>query len=90
MRSVQSIARGILALHAGRRGSEIRAWDRLDADLDLTPLELVLVTLEIEQLARTPLSTDGLECVETVGDFFAFLSAALAEEDGSPILDCVA
>jgi hypothetical protein len=89
MRSIQSVARGILALHAGR-GREIRAWQRLEADLDLTPLELVLVTLEVEQLAQVELSTEGLEGVETVGDLFAFLSQALASEGSAPVLDRVA
>jgi acyl carrier protein len=90
MRSIQSVARGILALHAGRRGREIRAWHRLEADLDLTPLELVLVTLEIEQLAQVELSTEGLEAVETVGDLFAFLSQALARDGSVPALARVA
>jgi acyl carrier protein len=90
MRSIQSIARTILALHVGRRGREIRAWHRLGADLDLTPLELVLVTLEIEQRAQVELPTERLEAVETVGDLFAFLAQALAGRDRDRALDRVA
>jgi acyl carrier protein len=78
MKSIHSVARGILASHTGRSDRQIRAWHRLERDLDMTPLELVLVMLEVEQLARVELPAAGLENVETVGDLFAFLSYALA------------
>jgi acyl carrier protein len=83
MKAVHAVARAraVLARHSGRDSHQIRAWDRLEADLDLTPLEMVLVLVEVEEALGVELPAEGLEAVETVGDLFAFLSRSLANVD---------
>lgn len=90
MLSIQSVARGILALHASRSHRDIRAWHSLADDLQLSRGELILVALEVERLAGVELPTNELFAAETVGDFFVFLSRSLAYEDRLRVYERVA
>jgi hypothetical protein len=90
MPSIQSIARGILALHASRARRDIRAWHSLAGDLCLSRGELALVALEVERLAGVPLPLKELFATETVGDFFVFLARSLAYEDRLRVYERVA
>jgi hypothetical protein len=51
-------------------------WHSLNGDLHLTPLELVLVALEIQDVRHVEVPLDDLAKIETVGDFFMCLSKA--------------
>jgi acyl carrier protein len=51
-------------------------WHSLNGDLHLTPLELVIVALEIQDAGHVEVSPEELARVETVGDFFMCLSKA--------------
>lgn len=74
--SIHSIARNVLARHLRRDIRTIRMWHSLDRDLHLTPLELVIVALEVEEAGHVDVSLDELARIETVGDFFMCLSKA--------------
>jgi len=79
MRSVQAVARRVVARHAGRDHREIRAWQVLEGDLELTRFQVALVVREVAGVAGTELSFHGQGELETVGDLFAFLSRSLAD-----------
>jgi hypothetical protein len=74
---IHSIASDVLARHIRRDIRTVRMWHSLDRDLDLTPLELVLVALEIEESGHVHVSVEELATVETVGDLFMCLSKAV-------------
>jgi hypothetical protein len=70
--------RNTIARHAGRPASALHAHDRLEDDLDLTPLELVLIAIEVEEAAGSDIPVEGLASVETLGHLMRFFSRALS------------
>ena len=60
---------------------DIRAWNNLEHDLDLTSLDLVLLALDIEKALGIDLSADEIASLETVGDVFAFVARAVAGDE---------
>jgi acyl carrier protein len=66
------LVRRTIARHAGRHASALRPELRLDSDLDLTPLELVLIATELEEALGTEVPVEGLASVETVADLMRF------------------
>lgn len=68
----------VLAHHAGRKLSSIRPSHDLEADLNLTPLEVVLVALEVECAEDVNLDLEGLEEVKTVSELSAYLVRSVA------------
>jgi acyl carrier protein len=78
MKSVPARVRATLAQHLDCDPGRIHAWQHLEVDLDLTPLELILIALEIEDAEGIDLPVDALDAVTTVGDFQAFVSFAVA------------
>jgi acyl carrier protein len=85
----QLIRRTIIR-HTGLPASGLHARLRLDADLDLTPLELVLIALEIEEAVGMAISVDGLESVDTVADLMRYFRRALSAARHSGSLRSVA
>jgi acyl carrier protein len=85
MKCIHAVVRDVLARHArqGRRTGmdthDIRAYHDLKRDLGLTPLELVVLMLEVEERVETELPVEELAQVETVGDLFLFVVRAVAE-----------
>jgi len=77
MTSLSSVVRGLLARHLDRDPSTLHAWHSIERDLDLTPLELVLVAVEIEALEDVELDVEGLSTVERVSDLYAFFRRAV-------------
>jgi acyl carrier protein len=90
MKNVTGLIRGVLAHRAGRHPDDVRAWHNLERDLDLTPLELVLVTLEVEEAVDVELPAEELATLETVGDLFVFVTRAVADERRQQLLAHVA
>ncbi len=74
--SIHSVAHNVLARHVRHDIRSIRMWHSLDRDLHLTPLDLVIVALEVEEAGHVDVSLDDLARIETVGDFFMCLSKA--------------
>jgi len=70
--------RRTLAHYAGRPAKALHPRLRLEADLDLMPLELVLVATEIEEAVGMEVPVEGLASVETVADLMRFFRRALA------------
>jgi hypothetical protein len=77
MKSIHTDVREVLARHLDVPASSILHRQSLD-DLDLGPLELVLLTREIEELEEVePISTFGLENLQTVGEYLVFMTDAV-------------
>ena len=76
--SIHSIALSALARHTRRDIGTVRTWHSLKGDLHLTPLELVIIALEIQDAAGVEVSPEELATLETVGDFFMCLSRTSA------------
>jgi acyl carrier protein len=62
------IVRFALALHLGVDSEELELHHRLEADLGLDPLDLVLVALRLEEIEDAEFPVARLEMVHTVGD----------------------
>jgi hypothetical protein len=90
MKSTNAVVRGVLARHLNREVSSIYSWQHLERDLDLTPLELVLVALEVEELESVPIPVEELAATQTVGDLLSFFSLTVAREKRRSVLDRVA
>jgi acyl carrier protein len=65
------IVRFALALHLSVDPQDIDVEDRLEADLGLDPLDLVLVALRLEEIEEGEFPVARLEMVTTVGDLVA-------------------
>jgi acyl carrier protein len=62
------IVRFALALHLGVDSEGVELHHRLDADLGLDPLDLVLVALRLEEIEDAEFPVAQLEMVRTVSD----------------------
>jgi acyl carrier protein len=70
--------RNTIARHVGCPASALHPGASLEHDLDLTPLELVLIAIEIEEAAEIDIPVEGLASVETLGQLMRFFSRALS------------
>jgi acyl carrier protein len=80
MKSTNEIVRDVLAHHLNRDASEVQPEKHLERDLDLSPMELALVALELEEIEEVTLPAHGLGSIQTVADLFALVSRAIARE----------
>jgi acyl carrier protein len=78
MKSINAVVRESLARHLDRDASTIHASQLLEEDLDLTPLELVLVALDVEEVEDVTLPFEQLATARTVGELLAFFARAVA------------
>jgi hypothetical protein len=90
MRSLRHIVRQVIAIHTRRAASGVRPWQELETDLDLTPLELVLVALEVEGILDVDLDVGGLDEARTVGDVIAFFEREVPRARRARLVDDVA
>jgi|HubBroStandDraft_6_1064221.scaffolds.fasta_scaffold951585_1 acyl carrier protein len=74
--AIHQVVCRVLARHVERRVSELHARHHLERDLDLTPLELVLIAQEVEDLEDVTLPPEALAEIETVSDLLALASQA--------------
>jgi acyl carrier protein len=51
---------------------------RLEEDLDLTPLELILLAVEIEEALAIEIPVEGLAMVETVAELTRFFRLSIS------------
>jgi acyl carrier protein len=79
---VENIVRAMLAEHLEADIAAIHLDHDLAADLGLTPLAVVLVVLDLEDLEGVFLPFDQLVQVKTVADLARFLSHARSEKQG--------
>jgi acyl carrier protein len=87
---VTGIVRAVLARHASHGLRTVRAWQHLERDLDLTPLELVIICFEIEDAVDVVLPAEGLALVESVGDLVAFVALAVEQDRRCQVVHSVA
>jgi acyl carrier protein len=78
VKSLPALVRATLAHHLDCDPGNIHPWQHLEADLDLTPLELIVIALEIEEAAGVDIPVEAIDAVATVGDFVAFMTHAVA------------
>jgi len=78
MRNGMPFVRSTIARHVGCPSRALHPRQRLERDLDLTPLELVLIAIEIEEAFGIGISIEGLAGVGTLGDLMRFFSHALS------------
>ena len=74
MNPVEIALREILARHTHREPSAILPGLHLERDLHLRPLELVLVALDVEEMAGIEVPLRELASKSSVGELFTFLS----------------
>jgi acyl carrier protein len=86
MTSITGLVRRALARRMGCHPGAVRAWLRLSEDLGITPLQRVLVTLELEDAIDVELPTEELALAETVGDLFLLVTRAAAGEQRYQLL----
>lgn len=75
------IVRFALALHLEAEPYEIEEHQRLEEDLGLDPLDLVLVVLRLEELGEVEFPVADLEGIRTVGDLVAVVRRWCGEEE---------
>jgi acyl carrier protein len=80
MNTVNQVVRGLLAHHLKREPASIKASQHLGRDLDVTPLELVLIALDLEDIEGVAVPIEQLGELETVGDLVNFLGVTVAEQ----------
>lgn len=80
MHNVNEVVRGLLAHHLNRHPSSILASQHLGRDLDVTPLELVLIALDLEDIAGVAVPVEQLGQVDTVGELMSFLEATVTHQ----------
>ncbi len=73
MKPIRTIVRGLLAHRLERDASALRASQRLD-ELDVQPLQLVLLALDVETICGVTLPVDHMASLATVGDLLDFVS----------------
>jgi acyl carrier protein len=86
MTSIDQTVRGVLARYVRCLPSTLHRQQLLERDLDVTPLEMVNVVLELEDILDASLPIDEVGSLQTVGDLIAFVShvVARAKPPGSP------
>jgi hypothetical protein len=90
MRSLRQIVLQVLAIHTRRPPSSIHLGDELAEDLDMTPLELVLVALEIEGITGVDIDVSGLDEARTVGEAVSFFEREVPHARHGYVIDAVA
>jgi hypothetical protein len=83
MNSMYSLVHAALVRRARRRGTDrVNAPIELRDDVELMPLEIVLVALDVEQSTARPWPVEELASVRTVGDLLAFFSDEPSPQPG--------
>jgi hypothetical protein len=90
MRTDMQRIRATLARRAGCHPSVLHPGHRLEDDLDLGPLELVLIAREIEEAIGVAIPVGGLDSVRTVGELMGYFSRALSRRRRSGAFRSVA
>ena len=90
MKSVSTMVREVLARRVHREAASIAPSLHLQRDLHLRPLEVALLSLDIEEVVGVPVSCHEIAALGTVGDLASFVSAALATSRRSRHADTIA
>ena len=80
MKSVDDVVCCLLAQRLGRGALTIDSTRDLESDLDLAPLELVLVALDVEKITDVQIPVEGLASVRTLGELLSFFSRTVVRE----------
>jgi hypothetical protein len=90
MKSMNTVVRDVLARHTSRDGTSIHAWHDLGRDLDLKPLQISLVALEVEHLTGVEVPLDDVATAQTVVDLVSLFASAADEHHVRTFFDRVA
>lgn len=80
MKSMRAFVRGLVAYQIGVSPTAIGGGAKLDRDLRLTPLGLVTVALDVEDLTGIRVAPEKLGTVETVDQLIELFERALRSE----------
>lgn len=80
MPTIDHIVRSLLAHHLDRAPSTLHGSLSLSRDLDVTPLELVLLALDLEDIEGVSIPVEQLGRIETVAELIEFLDATVREQ----------
>jgi hypothetical protein len=90
MKSVSTMVREVLARRVHREAASMGASLHLQHDLHLRPLEVALVTLDLEEAVGVPMSCQEIASIGTVGELASFVSTAVAASRRSRHADIIA
>jgi hypothetical protein len=83
MSLIETAVLGAVARHAQRDVPVLFHWLRLEHDLDLTPLELVLLALEIDEATGVEVAPEDLALAGTVGELVSLFVHAKNQKNHS-------
>jgi acyl carrier protein len=73
MTPIRTIVRGLLAHRLERDASALRASQPLE-ELDIQPLQLVLLALDVETICGVTLPMEDMASLTTIGELLDFVS----------------
>ena len=76
MKTTEESVREVIAAHLEISPERVQPGQRLERDLDLRPLDVVLLALDLEDVSHVRLTFDELDRVETVDDLVRLVDAA--------------
>ncbi len=77
MKPTDETVREIIAAHLELPPQAISPEQHLERDLELKPLDVVLLALKLEDQAQEPIREDELDQLETVDDFARLFDASV-------------
>jgi acyl carrier protein len=83
--SLDEMVRAVVACHLAVARETISPATRLQRDLELDPLDLVLIALRIEDIVGLEFPIARLEGVRTVGDMVGIVKAMRAASFDEPV-----
>jgi acyl carrier protein len=90
MKTSDVVVRDALARYLHLDAIAIESWHHLELDLHLSPGDLALVALEVEDAEDVAIPADALMAASTVGDLVALVRRIVARERLANALDRVA
>jgi hypothetical protein len=90
MKTAASVVREVLGGHLHREAATIDLSLHLQRDLHLRPLELALVSIDLEELGGVSLSCQKIATIHTVGELVAIFTSAVAAARRSKHADVIA
>ncbi|HEY4012316.1 MAG TPA: hypothetical protein VGM06_03180 [Polyangiaceae bacterium] len=90
MKSVSTMVREVVARRAHREIASIGSTLHLQRDLHLRPLEVALLSLDLEEVAGVSVSCHEIASLGTVGELTSLVSTAVAVSRRSRHADTIA
>jgi len=79
--SLSDTVRCAVAQHLEVESADIQSKHRLDRDLGLQPLDIVMIAFRLEEVENVELPIDELDAIHKVADLTALLRTAIANDN---------